>query len=427
MRASFEKQISIGEVVELNPESIGRQYRISEIEYVDISSVGSGVLFDTTKYKLAEAPDRAKRLVKNGDTILSTVRPNRRSFLLISNPLKNLVVSTGFAVLRATPKINPKFLYYSVTDPKFTNYLTANAKGVAYPAVDKEIIERGEIYLPPFRIQEKIASILSAYDDLIENNTRRIAILEEMAQMIYREWFVKFRFPGHEKVKMVDSPLGKIPEGWEVKKIKDFGEVITGKTPPKKNKKFYGEDVLFIKTPDMNGSVYVIETGDHLSETGAFSQKKKYIPRGSVLVSCIGTLGAVALTGVDSQTNQQINSIIPTDKINSFYLYIKCKSLTSELKALGSSGATMGNVNKQKFKGIDVLYSGEILLEKFGKFCEPTFNQILNLLRRTQVIRQTRDLLLPKLISGKLDVSDLDIEISESDGPELQASAGGIK
>ena len=333
------------------------------------------------------------------------------------------LTNISIALQIKVPNILKKFLFYSLDNYTLRGLRT----GAAQPQIIIADIKNYLVKFPSYTTQQKIASILSAYDDLIENNTRRIAILEEMAQMIYREWFVKLRFPGHEEIKMVDSLLGKIPEKWEVKKIKDYGEVVTGKTPPKKNKDYYGGDFPFIKTPDMNGSAYVMETGDHLSETGALSQKKKFIPPGSVLVSCIGTLGVVALTRVDSQTNQQINSIIPTNRINSFYLYIKCKSLTSQLNALGSSGATMGNVNKHKFEEIDVLYPGETLLEKFGKFCEPTFNQILNLLRRTQVLRETRDLLLPKLISGELDVSDLDIEIPEIDEPELQGSAGGIK
>ena len=191
--------VNLGSVIEINPSSLSKQYPYTEIEYIDITSVGSGFFSGSASMPLSEAPSRAKRLVKHGDTIISTVRPNLRSFLYIKNPNSNTVVSTGFAVLRPSNKIHSRFLYYTVTNQKFTDYLSANVKGAAYPAVDMETFARAEIWLPDMLTQHKIASILSAYDDLIENNLRRIKILEEMAKAIYDEWFVKFRFPGHEK------------------------------------------------------------------------------------------------------------------------------------------------------------------------------------------------------------------------------------
>lgn len=171
----------------INPNSIGKSFPFKEIEYIDISSVGTGTLTGSTRLSLPDAPSRAKRLVKHGDTILATVRPNLRSFYYVKNPRPNTVVSTGFAVLRAKESIDKRYIYYSVTSQAFTDYLSANVKGAAYPAVDTEIIARGKIYLPSLATQNKITSILSAYDDLIENNLKRIKILEEISQMIYRE------------------------------------------------------------------------------------------------------------------------------------------------------------------------------------------------------------------------------------------------
>ena len=116
---------------------------------------------------------------------------------------------------------------------------------------------------------KRATSILSAYDELIENSQRRIKILEAMARALYREWFVHFRFPGHEKLPRVASPLGDIPKGWEVKSIQQLGSVITGKTPSKANADFYGSDVPFVKTPDMHGNMFILGTSDCLSTAGA--------------------------------------------------------------------------------------------------------------------------------------------------------------
>ncbi|MGB4331075.1 MAG: restriction endonuclease subunit S, partial [Dethiobacteria bacterium] len=233
--------MKLGNVITINPESIEEGYPFDVIEYIEISSVGTGTLEKTRCIQLDAAPSRAKRIVKKDDILLATVRPNLRSFWYAKNPKKNMIASTGFAVLRAREKIDSRFLYYTVTNQPFTDYLTANAKGAAYPAVDTEIIKRAEISLPTLPIQRNIAAILSAYDDLIENNLRRIKILEEMAQALYREWFVHFRFPGHEKVRLIDSPMGKIPEGWEVKELKDVCHLIMGQSP---KSKYYNTDKL---------------------------------------------------------------------------------------------------------------------------------------------------------------------------------------
>ena len=168
-------------LVDLNPSTVGRDYPFAEIEYIDISSVGSGIQNPPTLYRLSDAPGRARRLVAHGDTLLATVRPNLRSFLFVKQPSRRTVASTGFAVLRPKKGVDPRFVYYTVTNQGFTDYLTSNAKGSAYPAVDAEIIKRAKIFSPPLPVQRKIAAVLSAYDDLIENNTRRILILEEMA------------------------------------------------------------------------------------------------------------------------------------------------------------------------------------------------------------------------------------------------------
>jgi type I restriction enzyme S subunit len=152
----------LGNVITINPESIRNDYSFAEVEYIDISSVGTGMLQRTQRLQFDDAPSRAKRIVRNGDTLLATVRPNLRSFWFARNVQENTIASTGFAVLRAGKGIDARFLYFTVTNQLFTDYLTANAKGAAYPAVDTDTIERAEILFPPLPTQRKIAAILSA-------------------------------------------------------------------------------------------------------------------------------------------------------------------------------------------------------------------------------------------------------------------------
>lgn len=261
--------------------------------------------------------------------------------------------------------------------------------------------------VPPVNVQRRIASILSAYDDLIENNTRRIAILEEMARRIYEEWFVRFRFPGHEGVRMVESDSRMAPESWRSVPLKSFGCVITGKTPSKANPSFYGSVMPFLKTPDMHGSVFILDTTEHLSREGADSQRKKAIPAQSLCVSCIGTIGVVSITTEQCQTNQQINSLVPSDAETLEFLYFRLKDSKKTLENIGANGATMGNVNKSKFEALPIFTPAKDLLKLFHTTVAPMFGLIEALSRKNRNLRTTRDLLLPKLISGELDVSAL--------------------
>lgn len=307
-------------------------------------------------------------------------------------------------------KCLPLFLFYSLKHYRET--IVNLALGGAQRNLNQGTIKNFEINCPPLTQQKKIVETLSNYDNLIENNNRRIAILEDMAQSLYREWFVNFRYPGYAdsvdkggNQKLIDSPLGKIPEGWEVKRIKDLGAVNTGKTPSKKKEENYiSRDVYFIKTPDMHSGMFVISTNEMLSNIGANSQKNKYIPSWSICVSCIGTAGVVALTSVTSQTNQQINTLVPESKIFTEYLYFVLKSLKKTIENYGATGATMTNLSKSKFEALEMLLPNFELVKSFHESSNPIFKQILVLMRKNENLKQQRDMLLPKLISGQIEL-----------------------
>lgn len=278
--------------------------------------------------------------------------------------------------------------------------------GAAVNQLTAPMISNRYILYPPIKEQLKIASIISTYDDLIEKNEKRINILEEMAQLLYTEWFVKFKFPGHKKVKLVDSgtEFGIIPKGWAVKKLSEIGRVITGKTPPTSNPENLGGDVLFIKTPDMHGNIFVIETEQTLSEKGVKTQFSKLLPDKTVFVSCIGTLGVVGITSVPSQTNQQINSLVLNDMSDYCMFYFFAKSLRQKLVGLGSNGATMGNVNKGKFENIEIVYPSEAIRKDFYNRTNDVFDEILCLQKQIKNLSKIRDLLTPELITGKREL-----------------------
>lgn len=333
---------------------------------------------------------------------------------MIGNPERKYLVNQRVGIIRPDLSLcNHRYLFHVLSNDIYEKVLYGLGLGAGQPNVSAKEIGALEIPFPPLPTQRKIAAILSAYDDLIENNLRRIKILEEMAQNLYREWFVKLRFPGHEQVRFVDSALGRIPGGWEVKRILDLGNVITGKTPSKAIPNFYGEDVPFVKTPDMHGNTFILDVGERLSVAGAKSQANKTIPVGSICVSCIGTIGVVSITTEPCQTNQQINSVVLAKEKFREFLFQCLKDAKNTLENLGSNGATMGNVNKGKFESIEIIAPADELVICYHEFAKPLFSEMLMLSRKNATLRRTRDLLLPKLISGEVDVSELEIAIPE--------------
>jgi len=391
----FGKTVPLGSVVAINPNKVDRDFPYNEIDYIDISSVGSGDLLQTTRYLLKEAPGRAKRLVADGDTILSTVRPNRRSFLFVKDPKPWLVVSTGFAVLRPSSMLDSRFLYYTVTAQEFTDYLALRAKGAAYPAVDSETIANAEISLPGLGTQRKIAAILSTYDELIQNNTGRIKILDELAHLVYNEWFVKFRLPGCEKTERVESELGPIPNGWQVVRVEDIVKRVSA------GKRY--ED----KTASSNGSVPILDQGKsgiigyHDDKPGVVASENK-----PVIVFA-------------NHTCYQRIIQFPFSAIQNVLPFLPHPERTRDIYWLHWATKDLVKFNDYKghwpeFMSKQLLFPPADICSAFGRIVKPLVQHSFKLERKNVNLRATRDLLLSKLISGEIDVENLDIVIPET-------------
>jgi type I restriction enzyme S subunit len=186
--------------------------------------------------------------------------------------------------------------------------------------------------------------------------------------------------------------------------LSDFGNIITGKTPSTAISDYFGDDVPFIKTPDMHNQIFIEKTDQMLSESGAKSQEKKFLPPLSLCISCIGTAGVVGITSKLSQTNQQINSIVFDETKNVYFFYALMSQMKEQLDALGSNGSTFTNVNKNKFENMEVLVPSQKVLEQFAQEFEAPFNMILNQQKHNAKLREARDILLPKLMNGEIEV-----------------------
>ncbi len=282
--------------------------------------------------------------------------------------------------------------------------------GSANPTLNRNHIHELPISYPSLPTQKKIAAILSAYDDLIENNTRRIKILEEMAQTLYHEWFVKFRFPGQEHTKMVDSELGLIPEGWEVKKLEELGLLARGKSKhrPRNDPSLYGGDYPFIQTGEVKEAyLYITDYSQTYNEKG-LSQSKIW-QSGTLLITIAANIAETAiLTFPACFPDSIVGFVADSNRVSVEFIKYSIDVIKLRMQNV-SRGTTQDNLSLEKIRIFYFLVPAQEIMQLFIKITSPMFSQMKNLLMKNSNLRQTRDLLLPKLISGEIDVEHLEI------------------
>ena len=313
--------------------------------------------------------------------------------------------------------LNPRYLWYTLVSPKCKKLLLAFAQGGATrEALTKEIVEGFRIHVPPIVVQQQIAAVIGAYDDLIENNHRRIQILEEMARAIYREWFVHLRFPGHEEVEMVDSEMGQTLEGWNETTVENAFEVTGGGTPSTKNPEFWEEGAINWYTPSdltSSKSMFMDESGKKITELGLRKSSARMFPARSVMMTSRATIGFVSINTNPACTNQGFITCIPNERVSEYYIYFWLLDNVERFLSLGT-GTTYKEIIKSVFRTIRFLLPPVGLVHEYTELVNPMCELILNLLRMNRNLTITRDLLLPKLVSGQLDVSELDIGTVDS-------------
>jgi type I restriction enzyme S subunit len=306
---------------------------------------------------------------------------------------------------RDTKELTTQFLYYALR-PKLSE-LRSFSTGAATKFLTLTILNDTEIQVPSLPVQQRIAGILSAYDEMIENCQRRIKVLEQMARGLYREWFVKFRFPNHGKTPMVDSPLGKIPRGWEVKPVSDSFEISGGGTPSRKEERYWEDGTIQWFAPsDLTGvgTMFMDDSPEHITELGLAESSARLFPAMSVMLTSRATIGAIAINTTQACTNQGFITCMPNRRVPLYFLYHWLKDNVPTFERM-ASGATFKEISRGVFKTIDFLHPNPELVSFFESQVAPMANQMLVFQRRVQNLRKTRDLLLPRLMSGQINVN----------------------
>jgi type I restriction enzyme S subunit len=359
--------------------------------------------------------------LKTGDVIVQTVGSwpsNPQS--VVGKAIRVPSSASGALLNQNAVKITPdeslenSFLFFLLKSPLFKGYIINTAQGAASQAsITLDSIKGFQFDLPPLPTQRKIAAVLSAYDDLIENNTRRIAILEEMAQALYREWFVHFRFPGHEDVNMVESELGPVPEGWEVVKLRDTCEYVNyGYTAQARSEQIGPK---FLRITDIVPPLIDWETVPHCEiDEGRIG--KYLLEEGDIVI---------ARTGATVGYAKRIGKRHPKSVFASYLVRLRVKREFSNLMIgllvesdefkrfvdAHRSGAAQPQANAQVLTSFILLLPPKGLQGQFDEKVKGMFEQKEILRQKNSTLRRTRDLLLPRLISGEVDVAGLEIAV----------------
>ena len=301
-----------------------------------------------------------------------------------------------------------RYIYYLLRDLNLNRY----AGGSAQPLLTQTVLRQVSTLVPPLPTQRKIATVLSAYDDLIENNTRRIKILEEMASTIYREWFVEFRFPGHEQVEVVESELGLIPQGWEVQRLSDLVETQHGYTESAT------EDEVgpkFVRGKDINKNSYIDWDTVPFCPIESEKYAKYQLHTDDILVIRMADPGKVTIIEKEIDAvfaSYLIRLKLISNRLSPYYLFY---TLLDERYQNYIYGASTGTTRRSASAGVMTSFALVVptdqVRDRFEMLIDSLRKTLNVLLEKNTKLRQTHDLLLPKLISGEIDVSELDINI----------------
>ncbi len=339
-----------------------------------------------------------KRKAKKDDILYSVVGSFGIPVFMKAD--KEFVFQRHIAILRPDSEvIVPRFLFYTMLTRDFYAMADAAALGAAQRTVSLSSLRNMEIPLPDKKIQERTVQILSAYDDLIENNQKQIKLLEEAAQRLYKEWFVDLRFPGYEKSTIVDG----VTEGWKKTPFSHKVDVMSGGTPNTSNSEYYNGMIPFYSPKDNDGAFFVFDTETHISQYGLDNCNSRLYPAGTIIITARGTVGKTTILSVPMAMNQSCYAL-KSDIISSvYYLFFALRQEIMALKTM-ANGGVFDTIIVKTFDRINILDPGKYIIQKFDEAVSPIMNSIHTKMRENRLLIEARNRLLPKLMSGEIEV-----------------------
>ncbi|MEX6290637.1 restriction endonuclease subunit S [Staphylococcus saprophyticus] len=409
-------------LAQINQKSLKKATFPEYIVYLDTKNLTNGkfeelVYFNKSKDKI---PSRARRIVQKNDILISTVRPNQKHYGFITKDKENYIVSTGFAVI--TPdetKVNPYFLYKYLTLDSITNYLQNIAENStsAYPAIKPSVLSELSIILPDKTIQDYISKLLRSIDDKIDLNEQIIANLEELSQTLFKRWFVDFEFPDENGNpyksnggEMVDSELGAIPKGWNVKNLDDIANYMNGLAMQKFKPTDNQNSLPVVKIKELkNGS-----TDENSNRCTSEIPEKALIVDGDIIFSWSATLLVKMWCGGKAGLNQHLFKVSSDKYPKWFYYYWTKRYIDYFIGIANDKATTMGHINRKHLSHAKILTPNDQTLEKFSRTFDDLLEKELSVSKESKRLTELRDTLLPKLMSGEIEIPT-DIEVNEDE------------
>lgn len=335
------------------------------------------------------------------------VRRDRKMPVALLQDFDEAIISPAYPVFEvADPKtLLPEYLMMWFSRSEFDREALFYAIGGVRGSLEWEDFCNMTLPIPSPIKQKEIIQEYNIILNRIDLNNQLIRKLEETAQAVYKQWFVDFEFPNEngEPCKsaggeMMESELGDIPKGWEISPLKEIAsQIITGKTPLTDDEDNFGDYMPFVTIPDMHDNVFVVSAERYLSQKGVNLQKNKTLPENTLCVSCIGTAGLVSILSRESQTNQQINSVICKSAVSIYYIFFTLRSLEHQIQEWGNKGSVGINMNKAEFSNMKIIQPHTTVMEKFEIQVKPFFESIKLHQRERELLYKIKDTLLSKL------------------------------
>lgn len=394
------KRIRLGDVILTNNESYSLKEEWSYVNYLDTGSITESSIVEIQRIDLntEKLPSRARRKVKYNSIIYSTVRPNQRHFGIIKELPENFLVSTGFVVIDVCQEmVDADYLYFWLSQESIVELLHAIAEQSVstYPSIKALDIENLEIDLPPIEEQKKIASILVELRGKIAHNVAINDNLQQQAAALFESWFVN-----------LDPWNGVQPSDWENAPLGSFVEIKRGGSPRPIQNYLSDSGLRWLKISDVTSlnSPFVLEIKEHIKEDGL--RKTVFLHAGELVLSNSATPGIPKILDVDTCIHDGW-LYFPKSELSKYYLYLFFKHIRKELVALGN-GSVFTNLKTDILKAFPATKADKSTLKEFDALVAPLFNAMLNADRENFKLAAMRDALLPKLMSGEVDVSAVD-------------------
>jgi type I restriction enzyme S subunit len=334
--------------------------------------------------------------LRYGDIIMCEgVEPGRCA--LWKEAVPGMMIQKALHRIRPHDCLDNRFLYYSFLHLGRRGAFTPLFTGATIKHLPKEKLAKVEISYPPLNDQQRIADILSAYDDLIENNLRRMALLEESARLLSREWFVRLRFPGHEHTHIVNG----MPEGWAKTTTYDAMQILSGGTPKTTITDFWDGEIPFYTPKDSVSQCYILDTEKHLTELGLKNCNSRLYPKDTIFITARGTVGKLNLAQRPMAMNQSCYALVGRKHLSQLFLFCAVREAISHFQQ-HAVGAVFDAIVVDTFKLIPFIIPDTKIVKLFEEAIQPIFRQVENLLLQNQKLKAARDLLLPCLMGGEI-------------------------